>query len=137
MTNDHSSEFVSSGTSPGLPGARLRVPPFPARKRGKRMSRRNGQDPTVRVGKRADGTKYYFFQFWTDVPGQEERKRMTEVIGLTSEMTKSEAERKFFTKWAIPTDGFAADSDCWVAITVSDANWTASVAEWLRRTDFE
>jgi integrase len=58
------------------------------------MSRRNGQDPTVRVGKRADGTKYYFFQFWTDVPGQEERKRMTQVIGLTTEMTKSEAERK-------------------------------------------
>jgi integrase len=58
------------------------------------MSRRNGQDPTVRVGKRAVRTKYYFFQFWTDVPGQEERKRLTEVIGSTSQMTKSEAERK-------------------------------------------
>jgi hypothetical protein len=48
----------------------------------------------VRVGKRADGTKYFFFQYWVDVPGQEERKRTTEVIGLTSEMTKSEAGRK-------------------------------------------
>ena len=45
-------------------------------------------------GKRADGTKYYFFQFWTDIPGQEERKRQTEVIGLVSQMTRSEAERK-------------------------------------------
>jgi integrase len=58
------------------------------------MSRRKGQNPAVRVGKRADGTKHYFFQFWTDVPGQEERKRQTEVIGLVSQMTRSEAERK-------------------------------------------
>jgi integrase len=41
------------------------------------MSRRRGQNPKVRVGKRADGTKYYFFQYWIDVPGREERKRMT------------------------------------------------------------
>ena len=58
------------------------------------MSRRKGQNPKVRVGKRADGQKYFFFQYWTDVPGQEERKRQTEVIGSTSQMTKSEAERK-------------------------------------------
>jgi hypothetical protein len=74
--------------------ARISPPPSLARKRGKRMSRRNGQDPTVRVGNHADGSKYFFFQFWTDVSGQEERKRMTEVIGPTSQMTKSEAERK-------------------------------------------
>jgi hypothetical protein len=71
------------------------VPPVPAtRKRGKRMSRRKGQNPDVRVGERADGKKYYFFQYWIDVPGQEERKRQTEVIGLVSQMTRSEAERK-------------------------------------------
>jgi integrase len=58
------------------------------------MSRRKGQNPAVRVGKRADGQKYYFFQFWMDVPGQEERRRQTEVIGLVSQMTRSEAERK-------------------------------------------
>jgi len=58
------------------------------------MSRRKGQNPKVRVGKRASGEKYYFFQYWTDLPGQEERKRQTEVIGSTSQMTKSEAERK-------------------------------------------
>ena len=70
------------------------APPVPARKRGKCMSRRKGQNPEVRVGKRADGTKYYFFQFWIDVPGQEERKRQTEVIGLVGQMTRSEAERR-------------------------------------------
>jgi len=58
------------------------------------MSRRTGQSPKVRIGKRANGQKYYFFQYWLDVPGQEERRRMTEVIGLTSQMTKSEAKRK-------------------------------------------
>jgi len=58
------------------------------------MTRRTGQNPKVRVGKRANGEKYFFFQYWIDVPGQEERKRQTEVLGLKSQMTKSEAERK-------------------------------------------
>ncbi len=58
------------------------------------MSRRKGQNPEVRVGERADGKKYYFFQYWIDVPGQEERRRQTEVIGLISQMTRSEAERR-------------------------------------------
>lgn len=58
------------------------------------MSRRSGQNPKVRVGKRADGTKYFFFQYWDDVAGEEERKRRTEVVGLANQMTKSEAERK-------------------------------------------
>jgi site-specific recombinase XerD len=71
------------------------VPPVSvSRKRGKCMSRRSGQNPKVRVGKRANGTKYYYFQYWDDVPGQEERKRRTEVVGLVCQMTKSEAERK-------------------------------------------
>src|SRR6266852_1306439 len=69
-------------------------PPFPARKRGKCMSRRKGQNPKLRVGKRADGTKYYFFQYWADIPGEEERKRQTEMVGSVGQMTKSEAERK-------------------------------------------
>jgi integrase len=58
------------------------------------MSRRKGQNPKVRVGKRANGTKYYFFQYWIDVPGREERKRITIVLGPTNQMTRSEAERK-------------------------------------------
>ena len=73
------------------------------------MSRRSGQNPKVRVGKRADGTKYYFFQYWDDVPGQEERKRRTEVVGLVSQMTKSEAERKkleFMTKLQVNSDEY-------------------------------
>ena len=66
----------------------------PARKRGKSMSRRSGQNPSVRIGKRADGQKYFFFQYRVDVPGQDERQRKTEVIGLVRQMTKSEAERR-------------------------------------------
>jgi len=49
-------------------------------------ARRKGQNPKVRIGERADGKKYYFFQYWIDVPGQEERRRQTEVIGLVSQM---------------------------------------------------
>jgi integrase len=58
------------------------------------MSRRNGQNPAVRVGKRADGAKYFFFQYWVDLPGQDERQRRTEVVGSVGQITKSEAERK-------------------------------------------
>ena len=70
------------------------VPPFPARKRGRAMSRRSGQNPAVRIGRRANGEKYFYFQYWVDVPGEEARRRQTEVVGLTSQMTRSEAERK-------------------------------------------
>lgn len=56
------------------------------------MSRRGGQNPSVRIGKRADGTKYYFFQYWLD--SLQGRQRKTEVVGLVKEMTKSEAERR-------------------------------------------
>ena len=58
------------------------------------MSRRTGQNPKVRVKKRSNGQKVFYFQYWMDVPGQEDRERRTHVIGPTSQMTKSEAERK-------------------------------------------
>jgi integrase len=58
------------------------------------MSRRSGQNPSVRIGKRADGSKYFYFQYYVDVAGQEERQRMTEVVGVVGQMTKSEAERR-------------------------------------------
>jgi integrase len=58
------------------------------------MSRRGGQNPSVRVGKRSDGKKYFFFQYWVDLAGQEERERRTEVVGLVGELTKREAERR-------------------------------------------
>jgi len=57
-------------------------PPVPARTRGKCMTRRTGQNPKVRIGKRATEQKYFFFQYWVDVPGKEERERRTEVVGL-------------------------------------------------------
>jgi hypothetical protein len=59
------------------------------------MSRRAGQNPSVRTCfNRTKGVDEYFFQYWSDVPGQEERRRETEVIGPVKTMTKSEAERK-------------------------------------------
>jgi integrase len=66
----------------------------PTRKRGKCLSRRRGQNPRVRVGTRANGTRYYYFQFCEDIAGQEERHRRTEVLGLVGEITASEADRK-------------------------------------------
>jgi integrase len=59
------------------------------------MSRRAGQNPSVRTRfNRTKGVDEYFFQYWIDVPGQEERRRETEVIGPVKTMTRSEAERK-------------------------------------------
>jgi integrase len=114
--------YCDGGTSPPrLDSASIAPPPFPARKRGKRMSRRKGQNPDVRIGKRADGQKYYFFQYWIDVPGQEERRRQTEVIGPTDHMTKSEAERKklvFISKLAINSSGYQIPSSATFAEAV-------------------
>jgi len=76
--------------------ATLRASPVPAtRKRGKCMSRRAGQDPSVRKRfNRSKDVEEYYFQYWIDVPGQEERKRETEVVGTVGKITKSEAKRK-------------------------------------------
>jgi hypothetical protein len=58
-TSDHSSEFVSSGSSPGdgMPRGMLTAPPIRTtqRKRGKSMSRRKVQNPKLRVGTRNNG----------------------------------------------------------------------------------
>ncbi len=77
------------------------------------MSRRKGQNPKVRVGKRSNGEKYFFFQYWIDVPGQEERRRQTEVVGACNQMTRSEAERKklvFISKLAINSSEYQIPS---------------------------
>lgn len=77
------------------------------------MSRRKGQNPKVRVGKRADGSQYYFFQYWMDVPGEEERKRETEILGPVIAMTKCQAERKkleFITKLEINSSAYRIPS---------------------------
>jgi hypothetical protein len=61
-----------------------------------------------------------------------------DVIMTTSHKTDTLDEAlDFFIDWAIPTDGFAPDSHYWIAITVGNANWAASVAERLRRTDLK
>jgi integrase len=58
------------------------------------VSRPIGQNPKVRVKKRSNGLKYFFFQYWIHVPGQVDRKRKTYVVGPTNQVTKSEATRK-------------------------------------------
>jgi hypothetical protein len=48
------------------------------------MSRRSGQDPKLRVGEWADGSEYYFFQYWIDVPGREEgSEKQKSLVKLT------------------------------------------------------
>jgi integrase len=88
--------------------------PVPARKRGKRMSRRSGQNPSVRKRfNRTKGVHEYFFQYWVDFPGQEGRKRETEVIGSAKQMTRSEAKRKkleFLSKLALNSSGYRIPS---------------------------
>jgi integrase len=59
------------------------------------MGRRPGQNPSVRTRwNKTKGVNEYYFQYWMDVAGQERRERRTEVIGLVSQITQSEAERK-------------------------------------------
>jgi integrase len=59
------------------------------------MSRRKGQNPSVRSRfDKTAGAEKYFFQYWRDVPGQNHRQRVTVNLGLKSQLTKSEAERK-------------------------------------------
>jgi Phage integrase family len=77
------------------------------------MSRRKGQNPKVRLGKRADGSKYFYFQYWSDVAGKEERKRMTVVLGMADQLRKREAERKkldFVSKLKLNSDEYRIPS---------------------------
>jgi hypothetical protein len=55
----------------------IALPPVSATpKRGKCMSRRAGQNPSVRIHlNRRKGIEEYFFQYWIDVPGRKKRKR--------------------------------------------------------------
>jgi hypothetical protein len=70
------------------------------------------------------------------VGGQYEGPGQSDVIMTTSHKTDTLDEAlDFFMEWAIPTDGFAPDSDYWVAVTVGNSNWAASVAKRMRRTD--
>lgn len=68
------------------------------RKRGKCMSRRKGQNPRLRVGIRSNGSEYFYFQYWLDVPGKDERQRRREIVGpvktKTGGLSKTEAEAR-------------------------------------------
>jgi hypothetical protein len=65
---------LSTGLRDGAVGfcATLRASPVPAtRKRGKCMSRRAGQDPSVRKRfNRSKNVEEYYFQYWIDVPAR-------------------------------------------------------------------
>jgi hypothetical protein len=36
------------------------------------MSRRKGQNPKLLIGTRSDGSEYFYFQYWLDIPGKDE-----------------------------------------------------------------
>ena len=59
------------------------------------MSRRKGHQKLL-IGTRSDGSEYFYFQYWLDIPGKGERKRRREIIGpvktKTGGLTKTEAE---------------------------------------------
>jgi integrase len=85
------------------------------------MSRRKGQNPSVRMRfNETRGAKEYFFQHWKDVSGQDRRQRMTVVLGLATQINKSEAERKKLdlisnlklnsNEYSIPTSAKFADA---------------------------
>src|SRR6187397_580865 len=61
----------------------IAAPPIRAtrRKRGKSLSRRKGQNPKLRIGTRSDGSQYFYFQYWLDVSGKDERSRRREFLG--------------------------------------------------------
>jgi hypothetical protein len=62
------------------------------------MSRRKGQNPKLLIGTRNNGTQYFYFQYWLDVPGEDDRKRRREIVGpiqtKSGGLTKTEAEAK-------------------------------------------
>ena len=68
-------EYRTEGT-PELQTHRgiLASPPIRAtqRKRGKSMSRRKGQNPKLLIGTRSNGSEYFYFQYWLDIPGEDE-----------------------------------------------------------------
>ena len=62
------------------------------------MSRRKGQNPKLRTGTRSDGSEYFYFQYWLDVAGKDERERRREIVGpvktKSGGLTKTEAEAR-------------------------------------------
>jgi len=62
------------------------------------MSRRKGQNPTLCIGTRNDGSQYFYFQYWLDVAGEDARKRRREIVGpiktKSGGLTKTEAQAR-------------------------------------------
>jgi hypothetical protein len=86
---------VHSASSGNIPSPPIRTT---QRKRGKSMSRRKGQNPTLCIGTRNDGSQYFYFQYWLDVASEDARKRRREIVGPVKTkwggLTKTEAEAR-------------------------------------------
>ena len=84
-----------SASSANIPSPPVRTT---QRKRGKSMSRRKGQNPTLCIGTRNDGSQYFYFQYWLDVAGEDARKRRREIVGpiktKSGGLTKTEAQAR-------------------------------------------
>jgi integrase len=94
--NSHRSSSKPQRVRSGI----IAAPPIRAtrRKRGKNLSRRKGQNPKLRIGTRSDESQYFYFQYWLDVPGKDDRSRRREILGpvktTSGGLTKTEAEAK-------------------------------------------
>jgi integrase len=62
------------------------------------MSRRKGQNPTLCIGTRNDGSQYFYFQYWLNVAGEDARKRRREIVGpiktKSGGLTKTETQAR-------------------------------------------
>jgi integrase len=63
------------------------------------LSRRRGQNPKLRIGTRSDGSQCFYFQYWLDLPGADDRSRRREFLGPVRTksrdgLTRTEAEWK-------------------------------------------
>jgi hypothetical protein len=98
----------------------------------------------LRIGTRADGTRYYFFQFYEDVAGQDERRRRTEVLGIVGKITASEANRKKLellqsfavnsSEYQIPSARVFADAVTFYREQFAPAMLRASTLTWRTAT---
>jgi integrase len=102
-----------------LPNPDTVNPAADSTRRGKSLSRRTGQSGFVEVK-----NGYYRGRYLIDVPDQAERVRKAVILGLVTEMTKSEARRKL--KSIIAAEGF---NDSSYVIPVSEA-FDKTVTRW-------
>jgi integrase len=101
------------------------APATPNRKRGKQLSRRSGQaGAVVRKGNIWHG------RYYVDVPGQEERRRVSVPLCPTNSMTKPEARRKL--QAALEQAGVNSEAS-FIRSTQHPLRTFAQEAEWWKQ----